>query len=161
MILWISGDILNNHSQRRMEIKYMSTLGKLLIPLQHGPLQLQITRYTEEKPAPSIAIRISRQIITKLLSIAVMRVTHVIDALSIRQLSESAGLFGSKKMNKNSLKEIRENLLISKAELSRKADISPLTITRIEQGKPCRMETKRKIVLALGLKLSDRNKVFH
>jgi DNA-binding XRE family transcriptional regulator len=64
-------------------------------------------------------------------------------------------------MNKNSLKEIRETLLISKAELSRKADISPLTITRIERGKPCRMETKRKIVLALGLKLSDRNKVFH
>jgi len=64
-------------------------------------------------------------------------------------------------MNKNSLKEIRENLLISKAELSRKADISPLTITRIERGKPCRMKTKRKIVLALGLKLSDRNIVFH
>ncbi len=64
-------------------------------------------------------------------------------------------------MIKNSLKEIRENLLISKAELSRKADISPLTITRIERGKPCRMETKRKIVLALGLKLSDRNIVFH
>jgi len=62
-----------------MEIKYMSTLGKLLIPRQHGPLQLLITRYTEEKPAPSTAIRISRQIITKLLSRAVMRVTHVND----------------------------------------------------------------------------------
>ncbi len=66
-----------------------------------------------------------------------------------------------KNIEKNSLKEIREALLISKAELSKKADISPLTITRIERGKPCRMETKRKIVLALGLKLSDRNKVFH
>ena len=64
-------------------------------------------------------------------------------------------------MNKISLKEIRENLLMSKTELSRKADISPTTITRIERGKPCRMETKRKIVLALGLKLSDRNRVFH
>ena len=64
-------------------------------------------------------------------------------------------------MNKNSLKEIRENLMISKAELAKIADISPLTITRIEQGKPCRMETKRKILLALGLKLSDRDKVFH
>ena len=64
-------------------------------------------------------------------------------------------------MNKNSLKEIRENLLMSKTELSRKANISALTITRIERGKPCRMETKRKIVLALGLKLSDKNKVFH
>jgi DNA-binding XRE family transcriptional regulator len=64
-------------------------------------------------------------------------------------------------MNKNSLKEIRESLMMSKAELSRNADISPLTITRIEQGKPCRVETKRKILLALGLKLSDKNKVFH
>jgi len=64
-------------------------------------------------------------------------------------------------MNKNSLKEIRESLMMSKAELSRNANISPLTITRIEQGKPCRVETKRKILLALGLKLSDKNKVFH
>jgi len=64
-------------------------------------------------------------------------------------------------MNKNSLKEIRESLMMSKAELSRNANISPLTITRIEQGKPCRVETKRKILLALGIKLSDKNKVFH
>ena len=64
-------------------------------------------------------------------------------------------------MSTNSLREIRESFLISKAELARMADISVLTLTRIEQGKPCRMETKRKIILGLGLKLSDRNKVFH
>jgi DNA-binding XRE family transcriptional regulator len=63
-------------------------------------------------------------------------------------------------MNKNSLKEIRESLMISKAELSRKAKISTLTITRIEQGKQCRMETKRKVILALGYKISDKNKIF-
>ena len=63
-------------------------------------------------------------------------------------------------MSKNNLKEIRESLMISKAELSRNANISPLTITRIERGEPCRMETKRKIVLALGLKISDKDKVF-
>ena len=63
-------------------------------------------------------------------------------------------------MNKNKLKEIRESLMISKSELSRNANISPLTITRIERGKPCRMETKRKIVLALGLKISDKDRVF-
>jgi len=66
-----------------------------------------------------------------------------------------------KKMNKNSLREIRESFMISKAELSRKAGISPITITRIENGNLCRMETKRKILLALGLKLSDKEKVFH
>jgi ribosome-binding protein aMBF1 (putative translation factor) len=51
--------------------------------------------------------------------------------------------------------------LMSKSELSKKASISPLTISRIEQGKPCRMETKRKILLALGLKLTGKDKVFH
>jgi len=66
-----------------------------------------------------------------------------------------------KNIKKNSLKEIRESLLMSKSELSKKASISPLTISRIEQGKPCRMETKRKILLALGLKLTDKDKVFH
>jgi DNA-binding XRE family transcriptional regulator len=66
-----------------------------------------------------------------------------------------------KNIEKNSLREIRESLMMSKAELSRNADISALTITRIERGKPCRVETKRKIVLALGLELSDNDKVFH
>jgi len=64
-------------------------------------------------------------------------------------------------MNTNSIKEIRESLMISKTGLARKANISSITLTRVEQGKPSRMGTKRKILLALGLKLSDKNKVFH
>ena len=64
-------------------------------------------------------------------------------------------------MRTNSLREIRESFLISKAELARIANLSVLTLTRIEGGKPCRVETKRKILLALGLKLSDRDIVFH
>jgi DNA-binding XRE family transcriptional regulator len=64
-------------------------------------------------------------------------------------------------MSKNALKKIRESLMMSKAELARKADISPITITRIEQGMPCRTDTKRKIILALGLKLADKGKVFY
>jgi DNA-binding XRE family transcriptional regulator len=63
-------------------------------------------------------------------------------------------------MSRNSLKKIRESLLISKAELARKANISDKTIARIENGFPCRLETKRKIILALGLKISDKSKVF-
>ena len=50
--------------------------------------------------------------------------------------------------------------MLSKAELARKANVSPLTITRIENGMPCRMDTKRKIILALGLNLSEKDKVF-
>jgi len=60
----------------------------------------------------------------------------------------------------NTVRKIREELLLSKAELARKASVSPLTIDRIEKGKDCRMETKRKIILALGYKLSDKEKIF-
>lgn len=63
-------------------------------------------------------------------------------------------------MAKNSLKQIRESMLLSKAELARKANVSPITIDRIEKGLPCRMETKRKIILALNYKLSDKDKIF-
>jgi DNA-binding XRE family transcriptional regulator len=50
--------------------------------------------------------------------------------------------------------------MISRSELARKANISPYTIARIENGMPCRMETRRKIILALGFKTSEKNKVF-
>ena len=50
--------------------------------------------------------------------------------------------------------------MVSKAELARKADVSPITIARIERGMTCRMETKRKIILALGFNLSDKDKIF-
>lgn len=63
-------------------------------------------------------------------------------------------------MGQNKLKKYREQLLMSKSELARKAGVSPVTIDRIEQGMSCRMETKRKILQALGLKLSERKKVF-
>ena len=64
------------------------------------------------------------------------------------------------KKGANNLRKIREDLLISKAELARKAGISPLTIDRIENGYGCRVDTKRKIIQALGLKLSEKDKVF-
>jgi DNA-binding XRE family transcriptional regulator len=60
----------------------------------------------------------------------------------------------------NQLRQYREKVLLSKAELARKAGISTLTIDRVEKGKNCRLETKRKIILALGLKLSQREKIF-
>ena len=64
-------------------------------------------------------------------------------------------------MSTNSLREIRESFMISKTELAKKANISSITLARIEHGKPSRMDTKRKILLALGLKISEKNKVFH
>ena len=60
----------------------------------------------------------------------------------------------------NYLRKYREKVLLSKAELARKAGISTLTIDRVEKGKSCRLETKRKIILALGLRVSQREKIF-
>ncbi len=62
--------------------------------------------------------------------------------------------------SKNSLRKIREAKLMSKAELARLAGVSPITIDRIERGEQCRMETKRKIILALGFTLAEKEKVF-
>ena len=61
---------------------------------------------------------------------------------------------------KNNIKQFREAKLMSKAELARLANVSPITIDRIERGEECRMETKRKIILALGFSLSEKEKVF-
>ena len=64
------------------------------------------------------------------------------------------------KVEANNVLQIREGLLISKAELARRAGLSVLTIDRVEKGMACRMDTKRKIILSLGLQVSDRYKVF-
>jgi DNA-binding XRE family transcriptional regulator len=64
------------------------------------------------------------------------------------------------KVEANNVRKIREGLLMSKAELARRAGLSVLTIDRVEKGMACRMDTKRKIILSLGLQLSDRDKVF-
>ncbi len=50
--------------------------------------------------------------------------------------------------------------MMSKAELARKAGLSTLTIDRVESGRPCRLDTKRKILLALGMKVADKDRVF-
>lgn len=60
----------------------------------------------------------------------------------------------------NNVKKVREAKMLSKAELARMAGISPLTLDRIEKGKDCRMATKRKILLALGLSIEQKNTLF-
>ena len=61
----------------------------------------------------------------------------------------------------NQVQRFRENLMMSKAELARKAGLSSLTIDRVEAGRPCRLDTKRKVLLALNLKVSDKDRVFN
>ena len=60
----------------------------------------------------------------------------------------------------NNVQRLREEQLLTKAELARKAGISPLTISRIESGLDCRVDTKRKVILALGLRPEDKERVF-
>lgn len=63
-------------------------------------------------------------------------------------------------MSGNNVQSFREALMMSKAELARKAGLSALTIDRVESGRPCRLDTKRKILIALGLKITDKDQVF-
>ena len=63
-------------------------------------------------------------------------------------------------MRTNNVQRFREALLMSKAELARRAGLSTLTSDRIESGRPCRLDTKRRILMALGMRVADRDKVF-
>lgn len=60
----------------------------------------------------------------------------------------------------NNVQRLREEQLLTKAELARKAGVSPLTISRIESGLECRVDTQRKVLLALGFTPSERHRVF-
>jgi DNA-binding XRE family transcriptional regulator len=71
-------------------------------------------------------------------------------------LSKQAG----NKKHTNNLRKLRIERMMSKAELARRANLSVLTIDRIEKGFGCRMDSKRKILEALGLSLADRVRVF-
>jgi DNA-binding XRE family transcriptional regulator len=61
---------------------------------------------------------------------------------------------------RNNVQRLREDQLLSKAELARRAGVSPLTIDRVERGEACRLDTKRKIILALGVPIQEKNRVF-
>lgn len=61
---------------------------------------------------------------------------------------------------KNNVRKMRMERMMSKAELARRAGLSTLTVDRVERGMSCRMDTKRKILEALGLKPQDRVMVF-
>jgi DNA-binding XRE family transcriptional regulator len=60
----------------------------------------------------------------------------------------------------NRVRELRENRLMTQAQLARKARVALRTIHSVEKGMNCRMDTKRKILLALGLRFEDKEYVF-
>ncbi|MBI4828099.1 MAG: helix-turn-helix transcriptional regulator [Nitrospinae bacterium] len=61
----------------------------------------------------------------------------------------------------NRVKEHRDNLMMSKAELARKAGISVQTLNRIERGEACRVDTQRKILEALHVPVEEKDKIFY
>jgi len=88
------------------------------------------------------------------------------DAAAVREATAVRESAGSRPKAKkplaktNRLRETRIEKMMSKAELARRANLSVLTIDRVEKGLGCRMDTKRKILEALGLSLADRVRVF-
>lgn len=73
---------------------------------------------------------------------------------------KEAGMKATTRRARNNVQRLREEQLLTKAELARRAGVSALTVSRIESGLECRVDTKRKIILALGFTPSDRRKVF-
>jgi DNA-binding XRE family transcriptional regulator len=67
---------------------------------------------------------------------------------------------GGRSIRQNRVRELRENRLMTQAQLARKAKVALRTIHSVEKGMNCRMDTKRKILLALGLRFEDKDQVF-
>ena len=67
---------------------------------------------------------------------------------------------GANKVQPNRVRELRENRLMTQAQLARKARVALRTIHSVEKGMACRMDTKRKVLEALGLRPEDRVRVF-
>jgi DNA-binding XRE family transcriptional regulator len=66
----------------------------------------------------------------------------------------------SREVQKNRVRELRENRLMTQAQLARKAKVALRTIHSVEKGMNCRMDTKRKILLALGKRFDEKDQVF-
>jgi len=61
---------------------------------------------------------------------------------------------------RNRVRELREDKLMTQAQLARKARVALRTIHSVEKGMNCRMDTKRKILLALGVPFEQKHEVF-
>ncbi len=63
-------------------------------------------------------------------------------------------------LRRNRVRELREDRLMTQAQLAKKARVALRTIHSVEKGMNCRMDTKRKILLALGLRFEDKDQVW-
>ena len=67
---------------------------------------------------------------------------------------------GAPARKRNRVRELREDRLMTQAQLAKKARVALRTIHSVEKGMNCRMDTKRKILLALGLRFEDKDQVW-
>ena len=51
-------------------------------------------------------------------------------------------------------------MLMTQSELAKRTGLALRTICAIEQGHPCRMDTKRKVLAALAIDFVDHREVF-
>ena len=65
----------------------------------------------------------------------------------------------AQRKKRNRVRELREDRLMTQAQLARKAHVALRTIHSVEKGMNCRMDTKRKILLALGMRFEDKDQV--
>ncbi|MDR1657472.1 MAG: helix-turn-helix domain-containing protein [Deltaproteobacteria bacterium] len=62
------------------------------------------------------------------------------------------------KANPKAFFDARISQLLDKSSLARKANVSALTITRLETGKPVLLSNIKKVLEALGYTVADRDK---
>lgn len=61
---------------------------------------------------------------------------------------------------RNRVRELRIDKLMTQAALARKSRLSMRTIGSVEKGMNCRISTKRKILLGLGIPFEQQGAVF-
>ena len=67
---------------------------------------------------------------------------------------------GGERPSHNRVREVREHRLMTQADLARKAGVALRTIHSVEKGMRCRLDTKRKLLAALGVPFASRDEVF-
>lgn len=60
----------------------------------------------------------------------------------------------------NRVRELRQEKLMTQADLARRAKVALRTVHSVEKGMNCRLDTKRRIILALGFRFQDREYIF-
>lgn len=72
----------------------------------------------------------------------------------------SKGRSSGQPAHANRVRELREDLLMTRGELAKRAGVSLRTVWSVERGAACRVVTKRKILQALGVPKEEHRKVF-